>query len=311
MGTLATRLDADSLQVLVVVRVIRILRLVRMLRLMVQFKGLWLLVTSLLDALGTIRYVFALLVLFLYMYACASMELITKKYVDSPMADEDFSFLVTRYFSSISVTMLTFVQFVTLDSAAPLYSYMIQQDEVLSLLFLSFLLVVSVAVMSLVTAVMVECSMQRSGEHQKLERALKESRLKKLRPILLQAFNEIDKDKSSTLSLSEVISASPEMAELMGDWADFNDPGELFDILDTDASGELSIDEFIEGMLFMGMSDAPLELLQIRSEQRLMKAAVSYIEMTVTSIAEGLGIVVTAEPASSMIRSATYGTRTF
>merc|ERR1719506_348616 len=61
-----------------VLRVMRLMRLARAVLLVVQFRILWRLVSGLLASAMTILYTFTLIFLFLYIYSCMALELITK-----------------------------------------------------------------------------------------------------------------------------------------------------------------------------------------------------------------------------------------
>ena len=95
-------------------------------------------------------YTFLLIFLILYVFGCMGVELITR----NPVADEDevFGRLRDQYFPNLQVSMLTLVQFVTLDSIGAIYHPMAQKDPILIIYFMLFILIVSIALMNLVTA---------------------------------------------------------------------------------------------------------------------------------------------------------------
>ena len=61
-----------------------------------------------------------------------------------------------RHFPELFVTMLSLVQFVTLDSIGSIYAPLVRKDPLLLIFFMLFILIVSIALMNLVTAVIVE-----------------------------------------------------------------------------------------------------------------------------------------------------------
>merc|ERR1719327_391309 len=119
----------ETLGPLMVLRVLRLFRLARAVRLLVQFKTLWMLVRGLISSAGTIMYTFILLFLMLYIFACLSVELIFKS--EQKKHHADFKQLVDEYWCDLPTSMLTFVQFVNLDSAAGIYAPMIKRDPIL------------------------------------------------------------------------------------------------------------------------------------------------------------------------------------
>merc|ERR1719443_78537 len=146
--------EVEALAPLMVLRVMRLLRLARAVRLLVQFKTLWMLVRGLLSSAGTMFYTFALMMLILYVFACLGIELITKdeELYHHPEVGE----IVQYYFSSVTVIMLTLVQFITMDSIGSIYTPIVHKSPYLVTYFMIFLIVVSVSLMNLVTAVIVE-----------------------------------------------------------------------------------------------------------------------------------------------------------
>merc|ERR1719506_694936 len=105
----------ENLGPFMVLRVLRLLRLARAVRLFSQFKALWMLVRGLLSSAGTMAYTFILILLILYLFANLAVEIITKD-TDLREQNPDFDLIVREYFPDLFTTMMTLVQFVTLDS---------------------------------------------------------------------------------------------------------------------------------------------------------------------------------------------------
>merc|ERR1712226_991594 len=80
-----------------------------------------------------------------------ALEMIEQEPSDAAIAE-----MVKSDWSSIPKIMLTLVQIVNLDSAAAMYTPMITYDWKLVPFFLAFWLVVSITLMNLVTATIVE-----------------------------------------------------------------------------------------------------------------------------------------------------------
>eukprot|EP00930_Biecheleria_cincta_P020981 TRINITY_DN15640_c0_g1_i1.p1 TRINITY_DN15640_c0_g1~~TRINITY_DN15640_c0_g1_i1.p1 ORF type:complete len:536 (-),score=113.70 TRINITY_DN15640_c0_g1_i1:61-1668(-) len=264
--------NIDGLAPLMVLRVLRILKLARALRLLVQFKTLWMLVKGLLTSYRAITFTFLLMFLILYVFACMAVEIITK---DSRMKDDaETAKIVDDYFSSITVIMLTLVQFVTMDSIAAIYTPLVHKNPyVLTPYFVIFLLVVSVALMNLVTAVIVEGSIQQGKEDKEVILAAEAKRIKTLIPVLKELFAELDADGGGTLSLDEVINAPEQVKTELAKIAKADDLPVVFELLDTDGGGELDVDEFCEGLLKMVSSEEPLEFIRMRKQLASAKVA--------------------------------------
>ena len=158
---------SDSLGVLLVLRTFRLFRLARTLRLFAQFKVLWMLVRGLLSSARTMTYVFVLMFLIFYVFACISMELITKpqfQMTDAERAENpEYDTIVMTFWSTIPVTMMTLMMFATVDSVGGIYLPMVNHRPLLIVYFVAFMMLVSICLMNLVTAVIVESSLAQAG----------------------------------------------------------------------------------------------------------------------------------------------------
>eukprot|EP00440_Ansanella_granifera_P050368 gb/GFBE01054588.1/.p1 GENE.gb/GFBE01054588.1/~~gb/GFBE01054588.1/.p1 ORF type:complete len:535 (+),score=120.48 gb/GFBE01054588.1/:1-1605(+) len=261
-----------------VLRVLRLFRLVRAVRLLVQFKTLWMLVRGLLSSASTILYTFLLISLMLYITACLAVEMITKPYRDT--TDEVMAELVSTYWSDIPNIMLTLVQFVTFDSIGAIYSPMIARDPMLMILFLPFLLIVSISLMNLVTAVIVEGAIDQGKQDRDVMAVHKKQQIKAMIPALTAMFQELDDDGSGTLTVDELTSCDEELkAELMK-YMNAESLVELFEMIDVDGSGEVNIDEFCDGISKLASSDTPVEFVRILKQLAGVKQQQTRMEET-------------------------------
>ena len=69
-----------------------------------------------------------------------------------PEVDPEVAALASRYFATVTVAMLTLVQFVCLDSVAAIMEPIVKARPWLALYFLLTILVLGIVVMNLVTA---------------------------------------------------------------------------------------------------------------------------------------------------------------
>eukprot|EP00929_Paragymnodinium_shiwhaense_P098118 TRINITY_DN5965_c0_g1_i2.p1 TRINITY_DN5965_c0_g1~~TRINITY_DN5965_c0_g1_i2.p1 ORF type:complete len:401 (+),score=88.54 TRINITY_DN5965_c0_g1_i2:224-1426(+) len=194
-------------------------------------------------------------------FSCLAAEMITKPYAESD--DPVMAEMVEMYFSDILPTMLTFVQFVTVDSVGAIYAPMILRDPTLLVLFLPFMLIVSVALMNLVTAVIVEGAIAQAGQDKEAQIAWKKQQVNELLPRLKELFHELDEDGSGSLTIEEFLHCDEDLKESVMQYLDIEDFGDLFKLLDRDHSGEVDIDEFCESISKITRNEAPLELTRI------------------------------------------------
>jgi hypothetical protein len=264
---------------LLVLRMLRLFRLARAVRLLVQFKTLWMLVRGLIGSASTIAYTFGLIVLILYIFACMAMELITKKHLNSP--EPGIADCVADYFPDIQVAMLTLLQFVCMDSIGSIYRPLILQDPMLIVFFLPFILVVSIALMNLVTAVIVEGAIEQGKNDRESQSRYKAYAFKKMIPGLRAMFHKLDADGSGTLSLEELIEAPQDVKMHFEEILNVESMVELFEIVDVDNSGVVDIDEFCDGISKLVNSTQSVEVVRILNQLSVTRRVIEDLSMTV------------------------------
>ena len=89
----------------------------------------------------------------------------------------------------------------------------IYANPVMLIYFMSFMLVVGIALMNLLTALIIESSFEMTRNDKDVQIALKNEMLKKILPRLLSLFRDLDKDGSGDISLEEIQTAPPRVEE--------------------------------------------------------------------------------------------------
>ncbi|CAD7956624.1 unnamed protein product [Amoebophrya sp. A25] len=265
--------EQDILEPLFVFRVLRLLRLARAVRLIITFKTLWLLVRGLLTSADTITFTLLLITMTVYVFAVVGIELITKNkqyFLDRDNGDfaaEGYiTSLMENEFSDVPAVMLTLFGFATLDSVNRIYSPMIQTQPLLIFYFMPFILIVSVAMMNLVTAVLVENALESSKNDKEMNAVYAKAKLEAMMPEIKKMFYTLDADGSGEISKEELIDgldAHPVMKMELQHFLGNQDPLQLFDILDVDGDGEIGISEFCEHLLDRVTSEAPIEVTRV------------------------------------------------
>lgn len=244
-------IQSDKLAPLLVLRVMRLLRLARAVRLLVQFKTLWMLVRGLLSSALTVSYTCVLVFIIIYVFGCLSIELITKHPMNNPehaSFDEVFAEIANMHFVSLQTSMLTLLQFMFMDSASGIYFPLITRDPQLCVFFITLILIVSISLSNLVTAVIVEGALEQARCDKEAQDAYEAERVKRMIPSLKSMFHNFDLNGDGTISAKEVKNAPPEVQEELMKIMVHRDALEVFEMLDIDKSGHLSIDEFCEGI---------------------------------------------------------------
>eukprot|EP00929_Paragymnodinium_shiwhaense_P096636 TRINITY_DN58281_c0_g3_i3.p1 TRINITY_DN58281_c0_g3~~TRINITY_DN58281_c0_g3_i3.p1 ORF type:complete len:619 (-),score=155.35 TRINITY_DN58281_c0_g3_i3:197-2053(-) len=261
----------------------QLFRLTRTVRLLVKFREMWVLVRGLISSLGTMLNTLILLGCILYMFACLGMEIIVSHAKNvGPGADPDFQDVVEEFFSSLPITILTLTQFITLDNVVYIYVPLIRQDWTLAIYFLAVGMVVSIVLMNLVTAVIVNSAMEQAMHDKDVVKTLAEQQKKKLVKDLREVFRRLDEDGSGEVSREEIQTISAADQEVLTQLMGSADPVEIFDALDVDGSGDIGIDEFIDGIWQVFVSKAPIEM-------KRMERQVEYIRKQLWQTSSGLG----------------------
>jgi len=263
VGLVATVATFEGIEKILVVRGLRLLRLVRALRMFKHCKVVWHLVYALLSAGQTVMSATGLIAFTLYIFACVAVEIITK---DTDLqADPVTSEIIARYFSDLPTSGLTLMQFVTLDSIAVVYSPLIKKKPFLGVYFAGILIFVSIGLMNLITAVIIEGAMDISAEKRDEERTEMKSLIKNSLPGLLDTFAALDVDHSGCISRAElqtVHGAVELIPHAVLKKLPIDDAVDLFELLDVDESNLLTQTEFVEGLLNIALLDTPIWTLQ-------------------------------------------------
>eukprot|EP00929_Paragymnodinium_shiwhaense_P096366 TRINITY_DN57942_c0_g1_i1.p1 TRINITY_DN57942_c0_g1~~TRINITY_DN57942_c0_g1_i1.p1 ORF type:complete len:768 (-),score=188.30 TRINITY_DN57942_c0_g1_i1:113-2416(-) len=245
----------------------RLLRLARTMRLLRRFKSLWMLIRGLTESTSTILYTLVILAVILYVFSCVSMELITcSPLAVGPDADEEFRDIVDRHFSSLPQTMLTLLQFVCLDSVGQIYKPLIEKENFLAIYFVGLILIVPIVLMNLVTAVVVNSAFDQAAKDQEANQLYEEQERKRLVKDLTRMFRRLDDDDSGLISRDEFGGVDEGDMQVLLELTQMKDAEEIFNLLDTDGTGEIDIEEFCEGLWRIVVSKVPVETRRMQKQ---------------------------------------------
>ena len=255
----------DWWESLLIVRGLRLLRLARVLRTLRRLQVVWRLVAGLLSAWDTMISTMGLILLWLYVFGCVAAEIIA---TDSDLRADPYTELILQEnFSSVPRATLTLLQFVTLDGIAEVYFPLVVKKPVLMIYFLPLLMFLSIALMNLVTAVLVEHALQQSTQEAESAREKKKDELKAALPALLEVFDSLDTDRSGFLTREEIAGVPldlipPKILEC----ASVGTMEELFDMIEGsgDGGGGLSQMDFLDGLLSLLLLDMPIWALRLQ-----------------------------------------------
>lgn len=257
--------DVPVISQVLTLRVLRLMRLVRAVRLIEQFRELWRLCCGLTKSVRTMLSVCLLVLVVVFVFACMGVEMIAN--AENLSGNEDTVEIVRDHFSSLPMAILTLMQFANADSIASVYMPICRAQPAFAIYFLVLWLVVTIALMNLVTAIIVENALAHGRED--IEERQHEMRkvLKRIIPEIEEVFDKLDSDRSGVLTFEEIEAASNtgELA-LPEDIREIVEPHrllEIFEFLDMDQSGDIEIDEFVDGVCSLAVSAVPIETTQI------------------------------------------------
>jgi len=252
--------DGDTLagRVLKLPRLLRVLRALRLLRI---FDETWKMVFGMLSSASSLISAGCLILTLVYMFACIGVDLIsTNKHF---LADERLRTLISDRFNSVPRAMLTLVSYVTMDSLAAFYEPFIETQPQLAFYFLPIIGVVSIAVMNLVLAILLQNAHESNERNKELWLAEKRSNLDRLRPVVRDLFRQLDTDGDGFINMQDILTGEAHFPHTLGDKITTQGIVDLFSSMDEDHSGTIDLGEWEEHMMFLALHDAPVETLQI------------------------------------------------
>eukprot|EP00929_Paragymnodinium_shiwhaense_P112992 TRINITY_DN8125_c0_g1_i1.p1 TRINITY_DN8125_c0_g1~~TRINITY_DN8125_c0_g1_i1.p1 ORF type:complete len:624 (+),score=162.06 TRINITY_DN8125_c0_g1_i1:94-1965(+) len=297
---LAPLVDSD-LGPMMVLRTTRLLRLGKMARFFSRFREFWMLVRGLLESAGIMFYSFTLVGCLLYIIGSVSVEVITKhRLARGPQADPEFADHVDDYFPNLPVTIMTLVQFACGDNPSLIYRPLVEQDSSLALFFVGIVFFFTVVVMNLITAVIVTKSIENSLTDKEDAAQTQEERLARLVNQLKQKYNQGHQKKSALTGFKGIVKqgddgddsawhdhlansiVSREQVDQLTCELNAEDVlflcermhvrslGEIFEILDCDNTGKITMQELCVGILQDVIAHQPVALKRMQKQVEAM-----------------------------------------
>jgi len=92
-------------------------------------------------------------------------------------------------------------------------------------------------------------------------------------PHLKDLFRQMDADGNDVLTRDEVESSPANIQQELADYMQAGNESllELFDLLDVDESGQVDIEEFCDGIAKLVNSDAPVEVIRMLKQLKLLR----------------------------------------
>jgi predicted permease len=184
--------------------------------------------------------------------------------------------------------MLTLMMFSTFDSVGSIYVPMCKYNNALVGYFITFMLLVSICLMNLVTAVIVESSFEQASQDKEVAKAHKARVVDKMMPKLREMFDTLDADGDGEITLEEFGNCDQATREHLCELFNTDDLVELFEILDVDGGGSVSIDEFCDEMTKLATTQLPMEQVRLLKQMSIIRTNVFNLNGCVGEMEHGL-----------------------
>lgn len=235
-----------------VLRAFRLVRICRAFKALSMFPELALLLQGFVNAIKAIIWGMTLILIVICVWSILAVQLIhpLNKEVTNKGLYRGSCDRCPHAFSTVFYSMLTIFQtLVAGDSWGTLALPIIEEYPYAGFFFLCVLVTVSLAIMNLILAVIVERAQDSKQESLAEVAEEKKQEFEKAAIELLDLCAQLDKDKSHCLSKQELLSGFQEKQfadamEVMG--LKEEDMGTLFDALDEDGSGDVQYVEFVD-----------------------------------------------------------------
>jgi len=251
----AEKADEDnplgSISVLRVLRVARVVKLARVIRLMSFFRELRLMVYSILGCLKSLLWATLILSMTFYVFGITFVSGVVANLDKNEQWSNADTAGLREHFGSLGSSLLTlYMAMAGGRSWGEYYHFLSPIPLQYRFLFLAFLTFTIFAVLNIVTGVFVDSAMQANHEcrqviiHEELD--AKKEFLKDLRDL----FHEMDQNGDGTITSEEFnhrLGDEKVIAYFKALKLDITDTQTLFQLLDTDESSEVDIQEFLEG----------------------------------------------------------------
>jgi len=245
--------QSGRLRVLGLVRIIRLIRLVRVVRLMRMFRALYVTVMAFKEALSGLVYISIIMVGGVYVCAIFMTAVVGK----SELSELELGGISgTERFGTVLRSMYSLFELMTLEGWQLVGRPLVQAEPAMSVFFFAYIMIFTFGLLNMVVAVVVEKTLLQAKRLEKMDSDILQQEVAKQLELMRDAFIECDANHDGMIDRDEFERAmqkgdgdSPgalascfERLEIPTD-----DALTLFDILDQDGSGELSMQEFLRG----------------------------------------------------------------
>jgi len=262
-------------------RLFRLIRVLRVLRLLRFLKELMLLVQGITSAMRAM--VWGLLLLGITIFICA---LLITRLVGKACCEADDTFKETLYrdlFGSLPRTAFTLFQF-TMEFQPDICRETWTYGPWLTIFFLAYTMFTNITLLNTVASVIVENILAIAQQNKDDEKAKLDLELEiQTKARFSQIFAMVDTDGNRTIDRTEISSSNPAVGRLLElSGMNLDQALSLFNVMDVDANGSVSRDEFQQALCHGARNLEANDVLKMQCQIDAMKR-------TVTSTLEDVG----------------------
>eukprot|EP00933_Yihiella_yeosuensis_P042782 TRINITY_DN37453_c0_g1_i1.p1 TRINITY_DN37453_c0_g1~~TRINITY_DN37453_c0_g1_i1.p1 ORF type:complete len:631 (+),score=111.32 TRINITY_DN37453_c0_g1_i1:154-2046(+) len=273
--------------IFMVMRMARLLRIVRLFRLVRIVRPLHDLALSVLEALQGMFWVLVFMVMTLYSVAILCTRIIGQGSLITEAAQNDKTLQeIQSMFKSVDASMFTL--FGTVSSWSLMRFVPLFKDiPVLRPLFVVFYIYSAWALLAVMTGVVSENMIAIREQMMKEDEQREEMRKSMITKLLMELFREADVDNSNTITRNEFegMLRSPEIVKKItkNSRMKVQDLKDLFEWIDHDGGGTITIDEFMTGFKWI---NEPLRAKSLVKLQERLAKELNNLEQSVKGVVE-------------------------
>lgn len=258
--------------ILRITRIARIFKVLRMVRVVAGLKDLRLMFVSLAGAFQPLISICVVLSLTLYIFGIAMVVGTTDYLAHEDAWEKQETEQLRFYFGRVDAAIVSLFEAMAGGiSWGELRIEIRPLDQIYRVIFGVYIVFSILGVLNIVTGVFVESALGNSKRDHDLmvetEREKKEDMLRELKLL----FEEIDSDKSGTVSYQEICHAYDDdrmVAYMCAIGVEFDDVAALFSLLDRDQEGKVDVQEFISGCMRLHGPATNMEIARVELENK-------------------------------------------
>eukprot|EP00435_Cladocopium_sp_Y103_P071520 s7_g37.t1 len=283
-SVISSQLELSHLRVMRFARLVKTFRGVRVMRLLHYISALRTLAHSILNTMRSLFWTLVLLLLTFYSFALIFTQAVldhcrieTVMQTGDPNAVPVCESRLDRYWSNVPQSMLTLFMSITgglswIDALEALTNF-----SVFALSFFVIYIVLTVfAVLNVVTGVFCNTAIESAAVDKEIAAITQLKKHRDLSQSLHEIFDEMDADRSNTITLDEFREALastklPHFLESLG--IATTDAWALFAFLDSDQSGDIEVEEFVSACLELNGPAKSYQIAQMSRENKVTRRA--------------------------------------